>query len=232
MKTAVSKITLIVFALAIVGLFAQTSFAGPAQIVIVNINAPGVGFNDPTPVAPVGGNTGTTLGQQRLIAFQHAAEIWAARLDSTVPIRIRAQFVALGPGVLGSAGPVSVARNFPNAPAVNTWYHVALANKLAGIDLIPANDDITASFSSTFNFYLGLDNNHGAQPDLITVLLHEFAHGLGFSQFANLGNGALFLGGPDAYNSKLFDTSLGLLWPQMTNAQRALSPKATPMIAG
>ena len=28
----------------------------------------GVGFNDPTTVAPVGGNTGTTLGQQRMIA--------------------------------------------------------------------------------------------------------------------------------------------------------------------
>ncbi len=72
--------------------------AGPAQFVIVNLNAPGVGFNDPTPVAPVGGNTGTTLGQQRLIAFEHAAQIWSARLDSAVPIRIRAQFTSLAPG--------------------------------------------------------------------------------------------------------------------------------------
>ena len=39
-----------------------------------------------------------------------------------------------------------------------------LANKLANTDLVPAQDDITASFSSTFNFYLGLDNNHGNQP--------------------------------------------------------------------
>jgi hypothetical protein len=223
MRTAFTKLTLIVFAFAIVGLSAQTSFAGPAQIIIVNINAPGVGFNDPTPAAPVGGNTGTTLGQQRLIAFQHAADLWAARLDSSVPIRIRAQFTPLGAGVLGSAGPVSVARNFPGAILPNTWYHIALANKLAGVDLIPASDDISANFSSTFNFYLGLDNNHGAQPDLVVVLLHEFAHGLGFSQLANLATGALFSGGPDHYNSKLFDLTLGLHWPQMTNAQRALS---------
>ena len=40
------------------------------------------------------------------------------------------------------------------APLANTWYHVALANKLANTDLVPAQDDITASFSSTFNFYL------------------------------------------------------------------------------
>ncbi|HTG88370.1 MAG TPA: PA domain-containing protein, partial [Pyrinomonadaceae bacterium] len=101
--------------------------------------------------------------------------------------------------------------------------HIALANKLAGVDLLPANDDITANFSSTFNFYLGLDNNHGAQPDLVAVLLHEFAHGLGFSQLANLGNGALFSGLPDQYNSKLFDQTLNLFWPQMTNAQRVAS---------
>ena len=83
---------------------------------IVNINDPGVGFNDPTPASPVGGNTGTTLGEQRLIAFTHAASIWSARLDSSVPIRIRARFIALGTGILGSAGPIQVFRDFPNAP--------------------------------------------------------------------------------------------------------------------
>ena len=214
------RLLLLTFGLMFIGLFSGNAFAGPAQIVIVNINAPNVGFNDPTPAAPVGGNSGTTLGQQRLIAFQHAAAIWGARLDSNVPIRIRAQFTPLGAGVLGSAGPVSVVRDFPNAPLAGTWYHVALANKLAGVDLLPANDDINANFSTNFNFYLGLDNNHGALNDLVTVLLHEFAHGLGFSQFANLTTGALFSGFPDVYNTHLLDLTTGLHWNQMTNAQR------------
>src|SRR6185436_15666908 len=195
---------------AVGALTAGSATAGPAQIVIVNINDAGVGFNDPTPAAPVGGNPGTTLGEQRLNAFRHAAEIWSARLDSAVPIRIRAQFTPLGPGVLGSAGPVSIVRDFPNAPLPGTWHHVALANKLAGVDLLPANDDINANFSTNFNFYLGLDNNHGAQPDLVTVLLHEFAHGLGFSQLASLTTGGLFAGFPDHFNSKLLDTAVGL----------------------
>lgn len=210
-------------AFAFIALSGATASADPAQFVIINLNAPGVGFNDPTPAAPVGGNTGATLGEQRLIALQYAASLWSARLDSNVPIRIRAQFTPLGAGVLGSAGPISVARDFPNAPLPGTWYHIALANKLAGFDLIPANDDIQVNFSSNFNFYLGLDTNHGTQPNLVTVLLHEFAHGLGFSQLANLNTGALFNGFPDAYNSKLFDITLGLHWPQMTNAQRAAS---------
>ena len=218
-----SSLRTVAFALAAIAVCAGGVSAGPAQFVIVNINAPNVGFNDPTPAVPVGGNTGTTLGEQRLIAFAHAAQLWSARLDSNVPIRIRAQFTALAPGVLGSAGPVSVARDFLNAPLPGTWYHIALANKLAGVDLIPANDDINANFSTNFNFYLGLDNNHGPQNDLVAVLLHEFAHGLGFSQLASLNTGALFNGLPDHYTSKLLDTSLNLYWPQMTNAQRAAS---------
>lgn len=218
-----------VFALMFVLLANQNAFAGPAQFVIVNLNAPGVGFNDLTPAAPVGGNTGTTLGEQRLIAFQHAASIWSARLNSDVPIRIRAQFTSLAPNVLGSAGPVSVFRDFPNAPLPGTWYHVALANSLAGVDLSLPNlptssgDDINANFSTNFNFYLGLDANHGAQVDLVAVLLHEFAHGLGFSQNASLTTGALLSGFPDAYNSRLLDTTTGLYWSQMTNAQRLAS---------
>jgi hypothetical protein len=216
-------------------LCASMASAGPAQFVIVNINAPGVGFNDPTPRAPVGGNTGTTLGQQRLIAFEHAASIWSATLDSNVPIRIRAQFTALGANVLGSAGPIVRFRDFPNVEQAGTWYHVALANKQAGFDLLtladaqalgidPAfSDDINANFSSDFNFYLGLDNNHGAQNDLVAVLLHEFGHGLGFSQSASLNTGALLSGFPDTYNRKLFDNSTGLYWPQMTNAERLAS---------
>src|SRR5436190_4344128 len=161
------------FALAVLGLVAGTVSAGPAQFVIVNINAAGVGFNDPTPATPVGGNTGTTRGEQRLIAFTYAASLWSARLDSSVPIVISAQFTSLGPGVLGSAGPRYVVRDFPNAPLAGTWYHAALANKLAGVDLVPTLHDINANFSSDFNFYLGLDNNHGPLNDLVTVLLHE-----------------------------------------------------------
>jgi len=213
----------LVLAVAAAVLPAGLAAAGPAQFVIVNTNAPGVGFNDPTPVAPVGGNTGTTLSQQRLNSFQYAASIWSARLDSNVPIRIRAQFSALAPGVLGSASAAAVSANFPNAPLANTWYAIALANKLAGVDLISASDDIIATFSTDFDFYLGLDNNHGVLPDLVTTLLHEFAHGLGFLQFANLNTGALLAGLPDAYNTTLLDTTLGLYWPQMTNAQRVAS---------
>src|SRR5262245_44549568 len=64
--------------------------AAAATIVIVNNDGAGEGFNDPTPVSPVGGNPGTTRGAQRLFIFQHAASIWGAILPSTVTIRVLA----------------------------------------------------------------------------------------------------------------------------------------------
>ena len=107
---------------------------------IQSANAAGVGFNDATPAAPVGGNPGTTRGQQRLNAFAHAASIWGAELNSTVDIRILARMTPLScsatSAVLGSAGPRFVDRDFPGAPVAGHWYHIALANKLAGTDLV------------------------------------------------------------------------------------------------
>jgi hypothetical protein len=61
-----------------------------ATILIVNGDPAGAGFNDPTPAAPVGGNTGTTVGAQRLIAFQRAADIWGQTLASATPIYVLA----------------------------------------------------------------------------------------------------------------------------------------------
>ncbi|HTV00362.1 MAG TPA: hypothetical protein VMF13_07505, partial [Luteitalea sp.] len=44
-------------------LSAPVSAQAAVTIYIVNFDGPSEGFNDPTPVAPVGGNPGTTLGQ-------------------------------------------------------------------------------------------------------------------------------------------------------------------------
>ena len=200
--------------------------AQPAKFEIVVVDGPGEGFNDQTPAAPVGGNTGTTRGEQRLKAFEYAASIWSARLRSAVPIKIRASFDPLGANVLGSAGPRTIEADFPNAPQAGVWYAQALANSLAGVDLSPDFEDLSARFSSDFTFYLGLDNKAPAgQNDLVAVLLHEFAHGLGFTYTANRTTFDLEQGMPDSYMQHLFDNSVGLYWPDMTSAQRFSSAR-------
>jgi hypothetical protein len=215
--------------------------AHAATFVIHNMDGPGEGFNDPTPVVPVGGNDGTTLGQQRLNLFQKAADTWGAAIESAVPIIIQAKFDPLTcsatSAVLGSAGAISVVRDFPGAPVPGTWYHVALANALAGVDLVPGGDDITATFNSAIdnnnnclsgtNWYLGFDHNHGGDIDLLVVLLHEFAHGLGFSNFIDPTNGVLFYNIPDIYSHFTLDNTRSLHWDEMTNRQRKVSATNT-----
>jgi hypothetical protein len=208
-----------------------------ATITIVNANDPGVGFNDPTPVAPVGGNAGTTLGQQRLNVFAYVAGLWGQQIDSAVTIGILSTFEPLtctaSSAVLGSAGPREIFTDFSGAPLAGTWYHAALADKLAGVDLDPTVVPIRARFNVNLGqpnclagspFYLGLDSNVPAgQINLVVVLLHEFAHGLGFSTVTDGSTGAYLLGLPSAWDHLLFDDTQGLTWVQMTDAQRAAS---------
>jgi len=75
-----------------------TGRAQAAIIVVDNLDVPGTGLNDETPTAPVGGNPGTTLGQQRLNALQYAADIWGSILASDVPILVAASFSPLSCG--------------------------------------------------------------------------------------------------------------------------------------
>ncbi len=209
--------------------------ARAATITIVNGDGAGEGFNDPTPVAPVGGNPGTTLGDQRLNVFNHAASIWGGILPSTVTIQVVAafdpQFCSAGSAVLGSAGPQSVHADFPGAELPNTWYTQALANKLSGTDQDTA-EDIAATFNSDVDnstclggvdWYYGLDSNEGNDIELLPVVLHELGHGLGFLTLVDLGSGQLLSGTPDIYTRFMFDKSLGLSWSAMTDAQRLLS---------
>ncbi len=209
-----------------------------ATITIANTNAAGEGFNDPTPAAPIGGNAGTTLGQQRLIAFQHAANIWGATLTSSVPIRVAASFEALSctadSAVLGSAGANDVYSDFPGAIKRGTWYPAALAAKLAGVDqTAPAAPHIVARFNSRLGlfadcmpgsgFYLGLDNKAGSQIDLVTVLLHELGHGLGFQTFTSGQTGEPMNGLPSVWDHYLLDNRSNKTWAEMSNTERAAS---------
>ena len=139
---------------------------------------------------------------QAQAAFQHAVDIWSSILVSSVPIHVTANWTALGPGVLGSAGAASIYRDFPNAPQAGTWYNVALAEKLAGTDLnLTTDPDIVANFSSAVpNWYLGIDGNTPPGDfDLVTVVLHELGHGLTFIGSMDVTTGQGSWGGGTAY---------------------------------
>lgn len=216
------------------GLFGPRATSA-ATITIINADGAGEGFNDPTPVSPVGGNPGTTRGEQRLNVFSQAASIWGALLSSSVVIQVVAQFdpqfCTSNSAVLGSAGALTADSDFPGAEFPNTWYPQALANKLAGMDRDPGAD-IAATFNSdvdnstclgSVSWYYGYDGNEGNDVELLPVVLHELGHGLGFATFANPNSGGLLLNMPDIYTRFMLDKTIGLHWSEMTDAQRFVS---------
>ncbi|MEO0796203.1 MAG: PA domain-containing protein [Verrucomicrobiota bacterium] len=209
-----------------------------ADFVFVNQDAAGVGLNDTTPVSPVGGNPGTTLGQQRLFALEEVGRIWGQFLQSDVPIRVGVRFGDLGSGgALAQAGPDSFEVNFTGAPERDVFYPIALANSLAGFDLEPTRNDLSTTININLDstvprrWYYGFDGQpSGSQVDFIDVVLHEVGHGLGFSAVTSFTSGNFLFGRPAVYATFLEDLTLGLRWTEMTSAQRLASVNNDPNV--
>lgn len=229
-------------ALGMVCAFASAAQAG--EINIVNLDAgTKQGLDDPTPATPVGGNPGATRGQQALIVFRFAADLWGSVLQSNVPVINTATFKPLScdatSGVLGSSGTNFIFTFNSPAPAgavPKVWYHSALADALSGSDaalelgMAADTPDIISQFNGklgttgcleTSGWYFGLDGKTPpGQINLLNVVLHEMAHGLGFSGFNTLSTGAQWQGQPDIYSTFVKDNATGKAWTAMSDDER------------
>jgi hypothetical protein len=193
---------------------------------------------DPTPASPTGGNTGTTLGEQRKLALDYAAQVWGERLDSDVPITVGVTFEPLpcsgAASVLGAAATTALFAGVSSGGANPAFYYPsALANKLAGRDLDPSEPEIRMQLNSdvdaackagTGGFYYGFDGKGAQGVDFAETVLHELAHGLGLASFADPETGELFdSDGVDPYTALVRDLDVDQTWPSLTNAQRKMS---------
>jgi len=198
-----------------------------ADVLIINNDAGGEGFNDTTSVSPVGGNPGTTRGQQRLNVFQKAAEILNATYDISVDVRVASSFDPLscssGSAILGQAGPAAYEYIYASRDVIPH----ALNNQLQGYDTDAGYQDINAQFNSSIdnndnclygtNWYYGYDEPTGVDKSLLSVVLHEIMHGMGFLstlQWTGQAGGGWnvngsFVEGFDPYTRKLKDASTG-----------------------
>lgn len=200
------------------------TIAQAAELVPISFDGPGEGYNDPTPATPVGGNPGTTLGEQRQIVAQFAADLWGAVLVSDQSVFIGAQFNPLGANVLGSAGATFVNANFAPGIVPDTWYSAALSDAISGVDQNPGFIDINSQFSSQFPFYYGLDDNTPAGTiNFLDVIMHEYGHGLGFQNFESEANGTFLADVQDIYSVFTFDNTTGKFWTEMTVPERQAS---------
>lgn len=214
---------------------AGTQAMASASFVLVNLDSADEGFNDLTPVAAVSGNPGTTLGAQRVNAFNAAMQAWGSSLNSDVPIKVEAKFDPLTctstSADLAKAGPNSVHSGFPGS-IPNTWYVQALANSIAKSDLWDTVSDISATFNSNLDSdpvcLGGIGWNYeipssGNSPSFYSTVLHELGHGLNFISLVDSANGSLFDDSPDIYTTFLLDQGSSQAWTAMTNAERATS---------
>ena len=224
-------------ALATAALLAAGS-ATAADLQLLNLDSPGVGLNDTTPAAPVGGNPGTTKGAQATFVYEFAMKMWGSVLESKVPVKVYASFAPLTctstSGVLGSAGTNWLIRL---TDGVRTrYYGSALADSLLGYDIVPdPNDpgDIASRFNGNLGnpgcldgsgWYFGVDGNTPAgKINFLNVVMHEIGHGLGAQGFINKSTGALYNGYSDAYTKYAYDNELNKSFEDasMTNAMRA-----------
>lgn len=249
MKNTPKAVGLAALLLVLTPMPAALAANGPVEVGNFTINVvdpiPEIGFSDPTPAAPIDGNPGTTIGEQRLEAYKHVVAIWDDNLDINTQIVLQASFTALNcnatGGTLGAAGTINVFRDFPGPSFPSTWYAGALANNLAGEDLNgsepdpgllqpPFNDEIVTFFNANLgqegclensSWYYGFENNPPPGAiDFISVLTHEVGHGVGFQNFANDLTGELFLGFPDQWTRFQGDNELGKRWDQMIDFER------------
>lgn len=141
-------------------------------------------------------------------AFNYAVDIWASLIDSPIAIRIDATWEPLGSGALAQAGPNNLHENFQGAALPDIYYASSLANALTGEDLSPQSD-MDCSINSEANWYFGTDGaTTSGTFDLVTAVLHEIGHGLGFIGSAYFTNGFGFIG--TASTPYIYDTFVQL----------------------
>ena len=144
-------------------------------------------------------------------AVDFAMSVWSERLVSSVPIDVDVDWGGgLPRNVTASTEPVAY-----EPVDDGSLQPVALANALRGRDLEPASSDIHLLLGAGIRWYTGLD---GAAPasstDMVTLVLHELAHGLGFANsFRATGNGLTWGrdGAPVGLDAREFDAATGPL---------------------
>lgn len=207
----------------------------------IYLDPAGSGFNDAgAPHGPSSddGNPGETLGAQRKWAFEKALEFWGLRLSSNAEIEVDAEMIDLAcdefGAVLGSAGSKTVHKNgdlLAGGARADTWYGQALANKLADKDNDTSSTDIRSRFNKkidesdsclgTFVWYYALGSAPAGTVSFFKTAVHEIGHGINFQTFVDKETGEKLFGDDDIYMVFLEDHSTGMVWPDMTDGDRA-----------
>lgn len=170
------------------------------------------GWNDTSPRSPVGGNNGTTLGQQRRNALLEAARLLSEALRPLAPLTVQACWDDLeysnGSGVLAQAGANFLLVDDPGQGRSTGYlaerfvvYPGTVAAHQAGTSLCRfaggSCSTAPADIHATFNLKVDQASNPASRFDygftpqsgtasFVSVAMHEITHGLGFFGLVDL----------------------------------------------
>lgn len=122
------------------------------------------------------------IPNEAIEAVNYALLLWQELITSTVPIVVNVNWQAQGDdGPLASAGP---SLNLPESSVYGLPQHyspISIKNRIQHVDQAPLRRDIGVTINSDNDFYFGTDGDcPDTQHDLVSIILHEIAHGLGF----------------------------------------------------
>lgn len=119
---------------------------------------------------------------EALAAVKYSLHHWSELITSSKKIKIKVIWELIEGNFLARTQPTEYFREFSKSALESTWYPVALAEKISKQEMNDSNAyEIEIRLNEEANWYIGID---GSPPndkyDLVSVLLHEIAHGLGF----------------------------------------------------
>ncbi|MBI3363330.1 MAG: chitobiase/beta-hexosaminidase C-terminal domain-containing protein [Ignavibacteriae bacterium] len=126
-------------------------------------------------------------------AVQYALTIWSFLINSSQTITVDAHWTALSDNnILAEAAPTSYDKDFPSAPQSGTLYPIALVEMLSGQNRNGTTHEVDLTVNSNqSNWYYGTDGNPPAGKfDLVSIIMHEFVHGLGFIHSFGVNSGS------------------------------------------
>lgn len=117
-------------------------------------------------------------------AVEYAVGILEAMLPADANVSVKASWTKISTsGVLGNSSITGFAAGWGiDALLPNAFYPVTLAEKIAGESLNENFEaDVELVINNSVSWYLGTDGNTPTNRyDLVTVVIHELCHGLGF----------------------------------------------------
>ncbi len=124
------------------------------------------------------------FSNQSRAAFNYATAIWESIIDSPIDIKIDAYWTKLSGSTLAYCSSINYYLGYDGLMEPRTYFPVVLAEKMTRKNL---NDslsfDMEIAIDSDASWYYGTDGKTPSDKyDLVSVLLHEICHGLGFAE--------------------------------------------------